>query len=165
MNLSTLRSLIESRYTLLTKYAGYLQAPILTVLRVYWGWQFFQTGLGKLGNLGRTAEFFGSLGIPFPTLNALMAGATECGGGLLLAVGFASRLVSIPLIATMIVAYITAERETVLHLFSNPDKFTAADPFLFLLVALLVLAFGPGPISIDNVIRRKLSCPVGNKAH
>ena len=54
----------------------------------------------------------------------------------------------------MIVAYVTADREAVLHIFSKPDDFTAATPFLFLLVSVIVLAFGPGVFSLDALIGR-----------
>jgi hypothetical protein len=46
-------------------------------------------GKGKLLNIERTRELFGSLGIPLPVLNAYLAGATECFGGLLLVAGSA----------------------------------------------------------------------------
>jgi len=44
----------------------------------------------------------------------------------------------------MAVAYLTADFEAVSNIFSNPDKFVKADPFPFLLTALIVLVFGPG---------------------
>src|SRR5204863_8135942 len=91
--------LVKARhaYELLARAANKLQAPLLLVMRLYWGWSFFVTGKGKLLNLDKTAEFFGGLGIPFPKFNAALAGSTECLGGLLLLVGLGSRLVSIPL--------------------------------------------------------------------
>ena len=111
-------------------------------------------------NLERTAEFFGTLGIPFPTLNAAMAATTECVGGLLLVVGLASRLTAIPLIVTMIVALLTADIDVVKNIFEAPDKFLEAAPFPFLLASLLVLAFGPGAISLDAWIARKFGVPL-----
>jgi putative oxidoreductase len=72
---------IRRPYELLIACANYLQAPLLLFLRVYFFWQLFLTGKGKLLNIERTAEFFGSLGIPMPILNASVAGATECFGG------------------------------------------------------------------------------------
>lgn len=131
--------------------ASHLQAPLLFVLRVYWGVSFAQTGWGKLVHLDRTAEFFASLNLPAPKLNALAAGATECVGGALLALGLFARPASVPLIFTMLVAYATADREAVQALFSDPDTFTGAAPFLFLLVSVLVLAFGPGKWSVDHL--------------
>src|SRR5262249_49750176 len=88
-----------------------LRSPLLLSLRLYWGWQFFMTGKGKLINLDQTVDFFTQLNLPFPHLNAILAGSTECFCGLLLLLGLGSRFISIPLIATMVVAYLTADNE------------------------------------------------------
>lgn len=145
---------IRRAYERLAAAADYLQAPLLLALRVFFFWQLFLAGKGKLLNIERTAEFFGSLNIPMPVFNAYLAGATECFGGLLLVVGLASRLVAIPVAFTMIVAYITADYEAWTSIVSDPDKFVAAAPFPFLLAALVVLAFGPGAFSLDALIKR-----------
>ena len=137
--------------------AATLQSPLLLVIRLYWGVAFAQTGWGKLMNLDRTAEFFGGLGLPLPKLNAIMAGATECGGGILLALGLFARPVSVPLIFTMLVAYATADKEALLAIATDPEQFLSAAPFLFLLASLLVLAFGPGKLSLDHLFARKKS--------
>ena len=81
-----------------------------------------------------------------------MAGATECGGGVLLALGLFARPASIPLIFTMLVAYWTADREALMAITSDPDKFLSAAPFLFLLASVIVLAFGPGKLSLDALL-------------
>lgn len=148
MKLSSLRDRYESL-------ASLLQSPLLLALRLYWGIQFMETGSGKLMNLGRTAGYFASLGIPAPHLNAALAGGTECLGGLLLALGLCARVACLPLIATMAVAYATAESDALRALASDPDKFTSAAPFLFLLTAVIVLAFGPGFFSVDWLLRGK----------
>ena len=135
--------------------AATLQSPLLLIIRLYWGLSFAQSGWGKLMNLERTAGFFAELGLPLPKLNAIMAGATECGGGILLALGLFARPAAVPLIFTMIVAYATADKEALLALTSDPDKFVTAAPFLFLLASLLVLAFGPGKFSLDAWRLRK----------
>ena len=96
--------------------ASWLQSPLLLVLRLYWGWSFFLTGKGKLLNLDRTTDFFTELHLPLPKLNAIMAGSTECFGGLLLLLGLFARPVAVPLTFTMIVAYATADREAQLEL-------------------------------------------------
>ncbi len=147
-----LHLLIHSGHGLLVTGASYLSHPFLLAVRLYWGWSFFQTGKGKLMTHDDVTAFFTTLGIPLPGLNAWMAGATECFGGLLLLVGLASRLTAIPLIITMIVAYLTADPEVVRNIFSEPDKFTGADPFLFLLASLTIFIFGPGAISLDQLI-------------
>lgn len=151
---------LTAAYVSLIRLSSKLQSAFLLVLRLYWGWSFFQTGKGKLMNLDQTTEFFSTLHIPFPSMNAALAGATECFGGLLLLLGLASRLTALPLIATMIVAYLTAEIEVVKNIFNDPDKFTTADPFLFLFAAVIVLVFGPGAFSLDcliTIIRNKKS--------
>jgi putative oxidoreductase len=135
--------------------AATLQSPLLLIIRLYWGIACAQTGWGKLMNLERTAGFFADLGIPMPKLNAIMAGATECGGGVLLAIGLFARPVAVPLIFVMLVAYGTADREALMAITSDPDKFVTAAPFLFLLAWLIVLAFGPGKFSVDALLNRK----------
>ena len=135
--------------------AGWLRSPFLLIVRLYWGWSFFQTGKGKLMNLDRTTGFFESLHIPAPKLNAIMAGSVECFGGLLLLLGLGGRVVPLPLIFTMIIAYATSEREAVHALTSDPDKFVSAAPFLFLLAALIIFIFGPGKLSLDALLSKK----------
>src|ERR1700680_1799004 len=121
-----------------------LQSLLLLVIRRYWGWEFFLTGKGKLMDLQKPTEFFQSLGIPFPHAQAILAGATECFGGLLLVAGLCSRLISIPLTILLTVAYLTADLDRVKMIFSDPDKFLSADEFLFLFVVVVVFVFGPG---------------------
>jgi putative oxidoreductase len=137
--------------------AALLQSPLLLVIRLYWGWSFAQTGWGKLTHLDKTAAFFESLNLPMPKLNAIAAGTTETLGGLLLALGLFARPAAVPLVFTMIVAYATADSEALHAIFSDPDKFVSAAPFLFMLAAVLVLAFGPGKFSADHLIGRKKS--------
>ena len=80
-------------------------------------------------------------------------------GLMLLLVGLASRLVSIPLIILLSVAYLTADNEALRSIFSDPDKFLSATPFQFLFAALLVLIFGPGAFSLDYLIGKKCGSP------
>lgn len=111
------------------------------------------TGQGHLANIGKVSEFFVSLGIPFPTLNAYFSSSVECFGSLLLIIGLASRLTAIPVAITMAVAYLTADLEAVTSIFSDPDKFVKADPFPYFICAVIVLVFGPGRFSIDALIK------------
>ena len=149
---SIVHSPLGNSYRLLIRGANLLQSPLLLALRLYWGWQFFQTGMGKLSNLGKITDFFQSLGIPFPQFNAVLAGCTECFGGLLLLLGLGSWIISLPLIFTMCIAYLTADRDSLNAIFSDPDKFVSAAPFQFMLTALIVLIFGPGIFSLDYAI-------------
>jgi putative oxidoreductase len=62
-------------------------------------------------SLDSVIQWFGNtewgLGLPFPTLMAYMAWGTEYFGAILLALGLATRWISIPLMFTMIVAAVT----------------------------------------------------------
>ena len=144
--------LAEKYYRLLVRVSSSLQSPFLLAVRLYWGWQFMQTGWGKLSDINKVVGFFTDLGIPAPALNAYFVSALEFGGGLLLIVGLGSRLIALPLVIDMIVAYITADREALFSVFSNPDKFTAAAPYTFLIASLIVLIFGPGKASVDSFL-------------
>ncbi len=138
----------------------YCQSVLLLLLRLYFGWAFFKAGLGKLQHIDTTAEYFAGLDIPLPTLNACLAGTTESFGGLLLLLGVASRVVTIPLIFTMLVAYFTQHIEELRPLWTlkenggyDPATFFKAAPFPYLLTALIVLCFGPGAFSVDGVLK------------
>jgi len=145
-------SVIDKYYQLLIRVASSLQSAFLLAVRLYWGWQFMQTGWGKLSGIDKVIEFFTTLGIPAPALNAYFVSALEFGGGLLLILGLGSRLIAVPMVINMLVAYITADREALLSIFSNPDKFTGATPYTFLFASLLVLIFGPGSFSLDALL-------------
>lgn len=143
---------IEELYMLLTRAASSLECTFLLFIRLYWGVQFHTTGSGKLHNIGRVIEYFGSLGIPAPAVSAWFVAWTEFLGGFLLIVGLASRPVALMLALDMSVAYLTADREALAHIFNDPAKFYAADPFTFLFASLVVLIFGPGTYSLDALI-------------
>ncbi len=83
--------------------------PLL--LRLYLVPIFWIAGTKKIGSMESTIEWFGNpdwgLGLPFPTLMAWMASLTEAGGAILLLFGLGVRWISIPLMATMVVAALT----------------------------------------------------------
>jgi putative oxidoreductase len=145
---------MQKLYRLWVSLISKLQSPFLLIIRLYWGWQFFLTGKGKLMHLDKIADYFATLHIPMPKLNAALAGTTECVGGLLLLLGLGSRIITVPLICVLTVAYLTADTEAVRNIFSKPDAFLSADEFLFLLTAVIVLIFGPGIFSLDAIIAR-----------
>jgi putative oxidoreductase len=154
--MNTSKNTIRRAYELLVTGANSLKSPVLLALRLYFFWQLFLIGEGKLSNIGKVSEFFASLHIPLPTLNAYFIGSLECFGSLLLIIGLGSRLLSLLIVISMAVAYLAADFEAVSSIFSDPDKFVKADPFPFLLTALIVLVFGPGLFSIDALMKRIL---------
>jgi putative oxidoreductase len=148
---------ITNLYGLLIRVANSLQSPFLLLVRLYWGWQFAQTGWGKLSDINKPINFFTSLGIPAPVLNAWFVSGLELAGGILLILGLGSRLIALPLVIDMVVAYITADREALGKILSDPDKFYAAAPYTFLFASLIVLIFGPGRISLDAMLTGKFA--------
>jgi putative oxidoreductase len=134
--------------------ASALRSPLLLAVRLYWGFQFAETGWGKLQNLERVTGFFAGLGIPFPHANAIFVAGLELAGGILLIFGLGSRLTALLLAGDMVVAYLTADRAALLAIFSDPPKFFGAAPFTFLFVSLLILILGPGGASLDALIAR-----------
>lgn len=149
--------LAEKLYGLLVE-AGdlFFAQALLLVFRLHWGLEFIGTGMGKLEHHDKTVAFFTSIGVPLPELNAWFVGCGELGGGALLILGLAGRPVGAFLTVMMTVAYLSVadDRVKVLNIFSDPGPFLSADPFFFLLTALMVLAFGPGKISADYLIGR-----------
>lgn len=148
-------SLISRINHSLAAVGDHLRSPLLLAIRLYWGWQFFLTGKGKLADLSRPTAYFASLHIPAPHLNAIVVGVTECFGGLLLLLGLGSRFFATLFIAEMLVAYATSEQEAVHAIFTDSDKFVSAAPFLFLFASVIVFAFGPGRYSLDALLSRK----------
>src|SRR6267378_8122215 len=131
---------------------SYLQSPFLLFVRLYWGWQLAQSGWGKLHHLSNVGEYFATLGLPMPEQMAVFIACVEFFGGIFLALGLVSKITGLVLTVNMIMAYVIGDREALLSFFSDPDKFMAAAPFIFLMVSLIVLIFGAGKISVDAAI-------------
>jgi len=144
------------RYVGISGKVSLLQSPFLLAVRLYWGWQFAQTGWGKLHNLAKITAYFTSLNIPFPAANAHFIAGLEFFGGLLLIVGLGTRLVGLLLAANMMVAYWTADHDALVSVLSDPGKFYIADPYTFLFASLMVLIFGAGLLSFDALIMKRL---------
>jgi putative oxidoreductase len=146
------------------KLVSYLQSPFLLFVRLYWGWQLIQSGWGKLHHLPNVTEFFTSLGLPMPGQTALAISCLEFFGGIFLALGLLSRPTALVLTVNMIVAYITADREALLSIFSDPDKFYAAAPYTFLVASLIILIFGPGQIALDTLLGLVTGTPAAEES-
>jgi len=146
---------LQKLYEMFVRSAGSLESPFLLIVRLYWGWQMMQTGWGKLGDLGKVTNYFASLGIPALAVNAYFISGLEFAGGILLAIGLGSRAVAFLLAADMSVAYYLGDQDALLSFFSNPDKFSAAAPFTFLIASLIVLIFGPGKLALDAIIGKR----------
>jgi putative oxidoreductase len=123
-----------------------------TVSRITIGWIFLESGWGKLHNLPKVIGFFTELGIPAPRFQAPLNATLEFVCGALLLVGLFTRVASLPLIATMVVAILTAKKADIHEL---SDLFSMSE-YLFVVVLLWLGAYGAGPISLDAVFARRL---------
>lgn len=139
----------HSRFTTLCRY---LQSPFLLVIRLYWGWQFAQTGWGKIQHLKHVVQFFAGLGIPHPGLVAPFVAWVEFIGGILLILGLVSRISGLVLAVDMFVAYLTADSAALHAVFKDPGTFYGADPFTFFFAALIIFIFGAGLFSLDALL-------------
>jgi putative oxidoreductase len=128
-------------------------APLLT--RLLTGIAFFYTGHGKLQNLAGTTSFFRDLGIPFPAANAIFISLLEYIGGLCLMAGLGTRVFSALLSSTMIVALLTADRDSFIGKF--PADLSDVTPVVFLMFLIWLVLYGPGAVSLDRWIGRFFS--------
>jgi putative oxidoreductase len=143
---------------------SYAQSPFLLFVRIYWGWQLWQSGWGKLHNLDKVTEFFASLNMPAPAQIAVFIACVEFFGGILFALGAFSRITSLVLTVNLTMAYVLADREALFSIFADPDKFVAAAPYTFLFAALLVLVFGAGKVSVDRAFAHSVLDGGGKQA-
>ena len=121
-----------------------------TLARLTVGWIFLWSGWGKLHDLESVIEFFGSLGIPHPELQAPFASATELVCGMLVLAGLFTRIASVPLIVTMVVAIVTAQRE---HVAALGDLFGLVE-YLYIVLLIWLGVEGAGPFSVDYLLVR-----------
>jgi putative oxidoreductase len=146
------------RYVALARRAGGALAflpPLAT--RLVLGYAFYQTGEGKLANSEGIVEFFTTLGIPFPELNAAFVSRLEYYGGVLLMAGLLTRLVALLLSGTMAVALLTADRDAFVGALDGTSDglLTDVTPVVYGLFLLWLVVFGPGPVSLDGLVFRR----------
>ncbi|GEA13163.1 DoxX family protein [Alteromonas sp. KUL49] len=83
----------------------------LLLLRLFLAPVMIQAGWTKVQSFDNIVNWFGNedygLGLPFPLVMAFLATAAELVGGFLILIGALTRLVSIPLLVTMVVAMVT----------------------------------------------------------
>jgi putative oxidoreductase len=107
---------------------------------------FLMSGLSKLGAPGATIGYIASVGLPLPTLGFLIALAAEIGGGLLLLVGFQTRLIaSLLAVFTLATAVFFhnnfADQNTMIHFLKN----------IMIIGGLLqIVAIGATSLSLDT---------------
>lgn len=122
----------------------------LLALRLVLAYGLFDPGLKKLQNIESTASWFEQIGIPAPELNVYLSGGIETIGAALIALGFGTRVMSIPLIFTMIVAIVTVHWGKGF----NPSGGYEI-PVYYIIMLFTLLVFGSGRLSLDYLFTRK----------
>ena len=128
--------------------AGYFTWLPPLVARIVVGWVFLWSGWGKLNALPRMIENFREWGIPYPEILTPFVSGVEFVGGILLLLGFLTRIAAVPLVVVMVVAVISAK-------LGDVDSLEALLGFeevsYFVMFAWLGIA-GPGPVSLDHFV-------------
>ena len=122
-----------------------------TLARLTVGLVFIGTGWGKLHSIPDVTEFFTSLHIPAPGFNARLTAATELFGGLAVLLGLGTRLVSLPLAFTMVIAIVTAKRDDITGL----TALVGLEEWSYLVFFIWLALVGAGPLSIDGLVGRR----------
>jgi len=132
-----------------------LQSVALLMVRLVLAYGFYEPAKMKWADIGSVAEWFASLGLPFPTLQAYMAASTETAGFILLTLGLFTRLISIPLMVVMTVAIVFV------HL---PNGFESGNngfeiPLYYFIMLFVLLTHGGGKISLDWLLFKNKEAP------
>jgi putative oxidoreductase len=112
---------------------------------------FIFAGFGKVTGLEGTAGYIASKGLPAAYLLAVGAAIVELGGGILLAVGFKTRIVA------AIIALFTLAAALIFHNFWGAPAAEAQNQMIHFLKnismiggLLYVVVYGSGPLSVDG---------------
>lgn len=141
------------KYKLVVTHLAKLKDVHLLAVRLILAYGFYNPAIMKWQNINSIAEWFGEMGIPLPTLNAYMAASTEMAGVILLTLGLASRIISIPLIFVMIIAIVTVHLGNGFEAGNNGYEI----PVYYILLLLVVIIYGAGKLSVDCLIRYRLN--------
>lgn len=137
------------------------------LLRLMAGGVFFWEGILKFVYVNQGVGRFTKLGMPFPHFTAAFVGWLEIVGGLMLLTGLMTRLIAVPFIFEMIVAILSTKIS--LYLGTSPLPLPPAPPqigmwavlheirsdYAQILTVAFLLINGPGPLSLDALLRRE----------
>lgn len=140
-------SFIKKMENLADKFSNIKDLPLF-LMRLALAYGFYKPAVMKWGNIGNVSEWFGSLGIPFPELNAYLAASAEAVGVVLLALGLGTRWISIPLMFVMLVAIFTVHISNGFQAGNNGFEI----PLYYFIMLMTLMVFGGGKLSVDYLI-------------
>jgi putative oxidoreductase len=120
-------------------------AVLILLGRILLSIMFILAGFGKLTAIGATAGWFGSIGLPAPTIVAVVVGLVELLGGISILIGFQTRL------AAIVLAVFTLAATAIAHLdFADQIQLLMLQKNLGVAGGFLILAaVGAGALSVD----------------
>lgn len=142
--------------------AGSVYFLPLTLMRVAIGLFFFASGFNKVfvpANQALMLETIIEAGIPFPVFMAIFVASCEALFGLLLAIGFLTRLSALLLMIISLVAFFTVGLH---HIPAGLNILTWYSWLLYLpesgyiLICMLLIVQGAGPWGVDRVIAQRV---------
>jgi putative oxidoreductase len=117
---------------------------------------FIESGWGKIHHIDKVIGFFASLGLPAPAFQAHLVAYTEFVAGLLILVGLATRLASIPLVIVMLVALRTAFADKLAgSAMEDFSALTGISEYLYIVLLVWLIIAGPGRVALDALVARK----------
>ncbi len=128
-----------------------LQDSALLFLRLILAYGFYNPAVSKFKNMESVSGWFETMGYPLPHFTAYMVATFEFLGVILLAVGFAVRLISIPLMIIMLVAITTVHLKHGFDAGSNGFEV----PLYYFIMLFALFAFGSGKYSLTHLICKK----------
>jgi len=123
----------------------------LLFMRLVLAYGLWEPAKTKWADINSVADWFESIGIFAPKFNAYLAASTEMAGVFLLMFGLGTRLISIPLMVTMIVAIKTVHWE---HGFPGGSNNGFEIPLYYLIMLFSLVCYGSGRISVDHLIKK-----------
>jgi putative oxidoreductase len=140
-------------YKNITNYLEKVKDMPPLLFRIVLAYGFYGPATMKLKNFAGIVEWFTSMGIPLPKLNALLATGTETAGFILIFLGLATRIISIPLMVVMVVAIATVHLGNGFEAGNNGFEI----PIYYMLMLFSLLITGPGKFSLDALIKKYYS--------
>jgi len=140
--------MLQTAHKFFKEILTHFQSTALLLARLVVAYGFYEPAMSKWKDINGIATWFGSMGIPFPTLNAYMAASTEVLGVVLLTLGLFIRLISLPLMVVMVVAIMTVH---LAHGYSAGDNGFEI-PLYYLLFLFIFTSHGAGKYSLDHLI-------------
>ena len=133
----------------------------LLMIRLVLAYGFYVPAKMKWSDIDSIIDWFRSMGMPAPALNAYLAASTEAAGVVLLVLGLGTRIIAVPLMVVMLVAIKTVHWSNGFEAGNNGYEI----PLYYLIMLGVLFVYGPGRLSVDGVIGRKAAPALPESIH